>query len=266
LANKGRPVKSDEVGSIARLSWELLKRDMISRYRGSKLGYIWLVVTPLVMAGVWIFIRSLADLNLSAGRMNYIGYVTAGMFLWQGFTRQVQSSMNRLVQARHLFSKYLFPWEAIVLAGWAETMIEFFVSIVVLVVVLAVTGTLSVGGLFISLPWMLALLLLGGGVGLLLAPFGLLYEDVGRALELVLQTMFFLVPIVYARPTVGAFSTLVDWNPVSALLIAARDELLLGETTVFYNGIVAVLVTVLFVVLGFTILRLARPHLAVAAN
>jgi len=255
-----------ELHKIACLTWELLKRDMVSRYRGSKLGYVWLVVTPLAMAGVWIYIRRLADLNLSAGPMNYVAYVTTGIFLWQGFTRQVQSSMSRLALSRHLFSKYMFPWEAILLAGWAESAIEFLVSIAVLVAVLGVTGCLSGWGLLLALPWMAALLLLGGALGLILAPFGLLYEDVGRALELVLYTMFFMIPIVYSRPTDATLRLLVDWNPVSALLMAARDELLLGETPVFYHGVAAGLLTILLVVLGFTILRLARPHLAVAAN
>ena len=52
-------MKKGEFQTIARLSWELFSRDIVSRYRGSKLGYIWLLISPLALAapgcisGVW---------------------------------------------------------------------------------------------------------------------------------------------------------------------------------------------------------------------
>ena len=152
------------------------------------------------------------------------------------------------------------------LAGWAETVLEFAVSMAVLVTALAAGGAISAVGLLMSLPWIASLLLLGSGLGLLVAPFGLLYEDVGRALSLGLQIMFFLIPIVYARPTQGLARLIIEWNPVAVLLIGSRDELLLGQHTLFYGGTIASLLAIGFVGLGFVILRLARPHLAVTAN
>jgi lipopolysaccharide transport system permease protein len=265
MAEKGN-MKSAELSTIARLSWELFSRDMVSRYRGSKLGYVWLLVSPLALAGVWIYIMRMGNLNMGDSRTSYVAYVTTGMFLWQGFTRQVLCSMTQLAASRHLFSKYVFPWEAIVLAAWAESMVEFAVSMAVLVVVLGISGSISGWGMMISVPWMASLLLLGGGLGLLLAPFGLLYEDVGRGLSLLLQLMFFMIPIVYPRPTQGAARLVVEWNPIAILLIAARDELLLGEATMFYRAAAASLLGFGVVVLGFAILRVARPHLAVSAN
>jgi lipopolysaccharide transport system permease protein len=259
-------MKTQELGLIARLSWELFSRDMVSRYRGSKLGYVWLLVSPLAVAGAWIFFRQTCNLSMADTRTSYVAYVTTGVFLWQGFTRQVQSSLAQLSASRHLFSKYFFPWEGIVLAGWAETTLEFAVSMAVLDIMMGVTGSVSAWGLVMSLPWIASLLLLGSGLGLLLAPFGLLYEDVGRALSLGLQILFFLIPIVYARPTEGIARLLVEWNPVAVLLIAARDELLLAQHTLSSRGAIASLLAVGFVSLGFAILRLARPYLAVTAN
>ncbi len=259
-------MKTNELRHIARLSWQIFCRDLVSRYRGSKLGYIWLLLSPLAMAGAWIYIRRLGNLGTADGPASYVAYVTTGMFLWQGFTRQVQSSMNQLSASRHLLSKYVFPWEALVLAAWAETIIEFAVSMVVLVVILVITGSVSGWGLVISLPWIASLLLLASGLGLVLTPFGLLYEDVGRALALSLQIMFFMIPIVYALPPSGMTRAIVEWNPVAVLLVGARDELLLGETTFLFQGVIATVLGFVVVVLGFAVLRVARPHLAVTAN
>jgi lipopolysaccharide transport system permease protein len=258
-------MKKGEFQTIARLSWELFSRDIVSRYRGSKLGYIWLLISPLALAGAWMYIRRMGGMNMGEEQTSYFAYVTTGMFLWQGFTRQLQSSMNQLANSRHLFSKYVFPWEALVLSGWGEAMVEFAISIAVLVVLLAIRGSLSVTGLLISVPWMLSLLLLGGGIGLILAPLSLLYQDVGRALNLILQIMFFMIPIVYARPTTGMVREVVEWNPVAVLLMVARDEILLGQANLLLRGFVCCFLSVGIVVLGFAFLRVARPQLAVAS-
>lgn len=78
--------------------------------------------------------------------------------------------------------------------------------------------------------------------------------------------MFFLIPIVYVVPIHSPVQWFLEWNPVAVLLMGARDEILLGKTTMFFNGVCASLLAVLFVVLGFATLRIARPHLAVTAN
>ena len=84
-------VKTHELGTIARLSWELFSRDMVSRYRSSKLGYIWLLASPLAIAGAWIFLRRTGNLSMADERTSYVAYVSTGVFLWQGFTRQIHS-------------------------------------------------------------------------------------------------------------------------------------------------------------------------------
>ncbi|XGB41800.1 MAG: ABC transporter permease [Nodosilinea sp. LVE1205-7] len=259
-------MRTGEMAITLRLGWELFVRNMVARHRNSQLGYLWLILSPLVLAGAWIFLKRSGNFQIPEANIPYGPYVVTGVFLWQGFSRQLNSSLSHLSASRHLFSKYRFPWEAIVLAGWAEAVVEFALSMGVLMVVLRLIGFGSLWTILLSLPLMASLLLLGSGVGLLLAPIGLLYEDIGRGIGLCLQLMFFLVPIVYPTPTEGIGKLVVEWNPVAVLLVAARETLLIGQVSMPFQTILASLVSMGVAMLALGFLRLARPHLAVRAG
>lgn len=251
-----------EISITLRLSRELFVRNMISRYRNSLLGYLWLVLGPLVLAGAWIFLKHVGHFQMRESNMPYGPYVVTGVFLWQGFSRQLNSALSHLSASRHLFSKYKFPWAAIVLAGWAEAAVEFSLSMGVLLLLLTLLGFGSLFPVLCSLPLMAGLLLLGSGIGLLLAPIGLLYEDIGQGIGLCLQLMFFLVPIVYPIPTEGIGMLLVEWNPVAVLLVSAREALLTENVSLLSQSIVACLTSVVVAIMALGFLSISHPHLA----
>lgn len=245
-----------------RLSRELFVRNMMARYRNSLLGYLWLILSPLVLAGVWIFLKRIGNLRIPDSNIPYGPYVVTGVFLWQGFSRQLNSALSHLSASRHLFSKYQFPWEAIVLAGWAEAFVEFALSMGVLLILLGLIGFGNIWAIIVSLPLMASLLLLGSGIGLLIAPIGLLYEDIGQGVVLCLQLLFFMIPIVYPMPTDGIGMLLVEWNPVAVLLVTARETLLTGQVSMISQAIMGALTSVAVAILALFFLRLSRPHLA----
>jgi lipopolysaccharide transport system permease protein len=245
-----------------RLSRELFVRNMMARYRNSLLGYLWLILAPFVLAGAWIFLKRTGNFHIPEANIPYGPYVVTGVFLWQGFSRQLNCSLAHLSASRHLFSKYQFPWEAIVLAAWAECFVEFAISMGVLIVVLRLTGLGSLMSILSSLPLMACLLLLGGGIGLLVAPIGLLYEDIGQGIGLSMQLMFFLVPIVYPMPTEGIGLLVAEWNPVAVLLVTARETLLTGKISMPVHAIMSSLTAVGLAILALGFLRLAQTHIA----
>jgi lipopolysaccharide transport system permease protein len=101
---------------------------------------------------------------------------------------------------------------------------------------------------------MAALILLGFSLGLLAAPFGLLYDDVHRLLFTGAGFLFFLTPVVYPLPAGHWFQI----NPVAVLITTTR-----GWITGASAGPGFIIVTALsLVVLTFSWLlyRLARPH------
>ncbi|MFL9457913.1 hypothetical protein AB0758_43680 [Tolypothrix bouteillei VB521301_2] len=57
----------------------------------------------------------------------------------------------------------------------------------------------------------------------MLAPLGILYQDVSKGLTLITGFWLFLTPVVYPVPNEGTFGLLVKLNPVTPLLVTARE-------------------------------------------
>jgi lipopolysaccharide transport system permease protein len=111
----------------------------------------------------------------------------------------------------------------------------------------------------LSLVPMVMLVLLGICLGLFVTPFGMLYTDVATALPVVTQLFFFVTPVVYAVPNSFPFSLIGVLNPVSPLLMAARDLMTKG---VLPNPDVFVLLSVLTLLgsfVGLVIYRMSLP-------
>jgi lipopolysaccharide transport system permease protein len=97
------------------------------------------------------------------------------------------------------------------------------------------------------------LLLLGIGLGLLITPLGMLYTDIATGLPLLLQLLFFVTPVVYPPPETFPLSLIAIINPISPLLIAARDLITVGTISnpvAFYlmSGLTLVLALVAWVI------------------
>ena len=245
------------------LSWRLLVRNVKSQYRQSLLGYMWLIVPPFVVAGVWIFLNGTDIVSVGETDVPYPVFVLVGAVLWSSFVEGLNSPLQQFNQARSMLTKVQIPSEALVLAGAGELVFNLAVRLVaVLLVCLAMGFVPPWTALFSPLP-MLALLTLGIALGLLVAPFGLLYDDVQRGLAIVSTFWFFLTPVVYPVPMHGAGLWLSYLNPVSPLLTAGRDLLTIGSIQLPMMALIAAGIALLVLLVAWVHFLLALPHVIV---
>jgi lipopolysaccharide transport system permease protein len=179
--------------------------------------------------------------------------------LWQTFVEAMNGPVAGVAAARSLLARVSFPREAIVLAKLIEAGANLLVKLL-LVVGLFWWFAVPVASTVMLAPLaLLGLVLFGTLVGLLLAPLGLLYRDVGRGLALVTGAWLMITPVVYPVPEGGTFATLVRWNPVTPLLVTTRE---LATTGVVSNaaGFAAVTAASLCGLLAtWVVFRLAMP-------
>lgn len=254
------------VGNVRRahhLAWRLFVRNLKAQYRQSLLGYLWLLIPPLVTAGVWIFLNGSQIISVAETGIPYAVFVLTGTVLWNGFVEALNSPLRHFSEARQMLTKVQVPSEAVVLAGMGEVLFNLAIRLVVVLAVCVALGFLPPWTALLSPVGMLPLLLLGIALGLLLAPFGLLYGDVQRGLSMVTMFWFFLTPVVYPLPTEGLVRLLGYINPATPLLVAARDLLTRGYVQ---TPLAAVLMTGLALVLllaGWLLFRLSLPHIII---
>ncbi|MFN8666348.1 MAG: ABC transporter permease [Gemmatimonadaceae bacterium] len=243
------------------LAPQMARRQIVARYRRSVLGYLWLLLVPLSTAAAWLFVRASGALQMTSSGAPYPLYILAGLFLWQGFLRMLNAPLQQVNASRAVISKIRSPWEAVIAAGWIETVFEFSIFIAVLLVAIPLLGSWPGVGMLGAIVPTVGLLAFGAACGLLLVPLGLLFDDVPRAVIVGTTFLFFVTPIVYRPPTSALGAATFRLNPVAVLLDAARAALV-GDVPVAPALVLPwVLAALVAVVVGWVAMRVAVPHL-----
>jgi len=243
------------------LAWRLFVRNIRAMYRQTMLGCVWAFLPPILTTVVFVFLNSQKIINIGETDIPYPAYVMIGTLLWQGFVDAMNSPLRVLNQSKSFLVKINFPREALIFAGVGEVLFNFGIRLVLLIVVffwyelsLPITVVLAPVG-------MLGLMVLGLVFGILLAPIGLLYHDIEKALPLITYMWLFLTPVVYPPPTSWPASLILSLNPVSPLLVTTREMLTTGSCSNLTGFWAAISLTLVFLLFGWILYRLALSNL-----
>ncbi len=242
-------------------AWRLFARALQARYRQSALRWAWLVLPALVTTTTWVFLGRAGVVESGGTGMPYAAYVGAGTVAWQLFLDSLNAPLTRLTAATEVLKHARLPHEAWMVAGMLDALFGFFVRAALLGALLVALGAVG-GTTLLLLPLgLLGIMVLGLGLGVLIAVPGRLYGDVTQGLTLATGLWFFLTPVVYLRPRSGVIADLVDLNPVTPGLVTIRAWLTgtPGATPVAFAIVTAGSLVLLFV--AWLVYRLAQPHL-----
>jgi len=243
------------------LAWQLAVRDIRARYRQAALGLLWAFILPLAHTFAWIFLSGSGIVTVSDTVLPYPVYVFTGTMIWAIFMDAVNAPLQQTTAAKQMLAKINFPREALVVSGIYQTLFNGAIKIVLLLVTLICLGIYP-GWTLIWFPFgILSLILAGTTVGLLLTPIGMLYTDIGKSLPLLMQFLMYLTPVVFPMPSSGWAAVIYKINPMTPLVLTARDWLTDCSPDYFgYFLIVNALIIALLVVV-WVVYRIAMPIL-----
>ncbi len=245
--------------SIARA---LVIRNIKAKYRQSALGYVWLLIPPILMAVIWTALREQGLLQAAPDLgIPYGAFVLTGIILWQAFADAAQAPLRAVAESKALLSKQSLPYEALIFAAFGEVMFNVAVRLLVLVGALLWFGIGLDPGALLALPALIMIVVLGITLGLLLTPIGMLYGDVGFVMQSGLQFLFLLTPIIYLPPETFPASLVNVANPLSPMLIAARDWLLFGYSSWGLPLLLDSLLVLVALALALLVYRISMPIL-----
>lgn len=241
------------------LAWRLLVRDLSAQYRQSLLGIFWAFIPPIITAASFSLAKSNGIINIGNTELPYPAYVMFSMTLWQTFTEAVTGPIQAVSSAKSMLARINFPREALIIAKLGEVFFNFGIKLI-LIVGLFIWFKIPVTWSVILAPLALIhLVLLGTFIGLLLAPIGALYQDINRALTLIIGFWLFLTPVVYPIPSSGVFGTIVKLNPVTPLLVATRELATTGIVSDPQGFWFASLISTIGLLIAWVVYRLAMP-------
>lgn len=263
LANPGRMLGEMFRDLIAsrELSWRLAVRDISAQYRQAFFGILWAFILPLANTLAWIFLNSTGVVKVADTSLPYPVYVFTGTMLWAIFMDAMNAPLQQVNNARGMLAKLNFPRESLVISGVYQTLFNAVIKIILLLVVLPIMGVAPGWNLLLFPIGLLSLVLVGTAVGLLLTPVGVLYSDVGKVLPLLMQFLMYLTPVVFPVPKEGLATLLFNINPLTPLILTARDWLtgLPAEHVVGFLAVNAAALALLALV--WMVFRLAMPIL-----
>lgn len=243
------------------LAWRLFVRNINGLYRQTLLGLFWAFLPPIANTAIWIFLREAGIFDTGKMEVNSTVYILTGMILWQAFIDSFQMPLGMLSKNRNMISKLNFPREALLLVGIGEVLFDLMIRMLLLVPAFLIFQVPLHATIVLAPFAVIGLILFGTSLGLLIMPFGSLYQDVGRFTAMALPFWMILTPIIYVPYTTFPAS-LLNWvNPASPLLILARDWILLGGTEHLAFGLIFGACAIPIVLLGLTVFRISIPVL-----
>lgn len=223
-----RSVDLRELWRFRDLVWALAIRDVKLRYRQTALGVTWVVLQPLLAAGIFSFVFGKVA-GLSSGDVPYVVFAFAGMLGWNLFQNTVAKGSISLISNGGMLSKIFFPRMALPLSTVPGTVLDFGVGFVAYLVVAALKHTMP-GLPILTLPlWIALMLCIALGFALLSSALMVSYRDVGQAVPVILQMLLYITPIAYSLDNVPPnVRTLYALNPLVGILEGFRWALVPG--------------------------------------
>jgi lipopolysaccharide transport system permease protein len=250
-----------DLAASRQLAWRLTVRDLSAQYRQTVLGFLWAIILPLANTLVWIFLSKSGVVNVSNTLLPYPVYVFTGTMFWAILMEALNAPLQIVTASKSMLAKINFPREALLIAGIYKTIVNALIKVGLLLIALLAMGIHPGWSLLLFPIGLLSLILVGTVIGLALTPIGLLYTDVGKAVPLVMQFLMYLTPVVFAMPKEGLPATLFQLNPLTPLILTARDWLtgLTPEYLSYFVGVNMVALILLFIF--WIVFRLAMPIL-----
>ncbi len=230
--------------------------DILSRYRRSVLGPLWMTLNMAIMTGLTgILYGSLFHMDLRS----YLPFLCAGMMLWSTFSNIVMESCVAFIEARHMLTQMHMTLSSFVFRTlWRNTIV--FLHMVVVFVVVAVIFQQSVdASLFLIIPGLLLWVLNGLWLGLLLGTLAARFRDLPQVMGSLLQVGFFLTPILWKPDMLGNRIYLADANPLYHFLELVRGPLL-GTAPATLSWLFTIAITITGSAVAFWVFARGRPR------
>jgi ABC-type polysaccharide/polyol phosphate export permease len=205
---------------------QMVRRDLLLRYKQTVMGFGWAIFMPLINTAVFsvVFTR-LAPIDVG---MPYPLYAFCGLLAWNFFAAALRFSVTSLTGNPSLVTKVYFPREIFPFAAVFVSLVDFFVASTVLVGLMIYYGT-DVSAALVALPAVIAVhVAFTAAMALLLSVGNLFFRDVKYLFEVLITVWMFASSALYPVTAVGGWlAGLLALNPMTHIIDAYRDVLLL---------------------------------------
>lgn len=243
---------------------QLIKRDVLLRYRGAYFGLLWVFLSPLIMLAIYAFVFGYV---FQARWPNQYGEVPFALLLFAGlipfnlFAEAVNRAPMAVRSQPSYVKKIIFPVEILPIVPLGAALVQTVFSLLILALALAWMDYMSLRLLLYPL-LLLPIALLGLGISWFVASWGVFIKDVNQVVPVLVQMLFFLSPVLYSASMVPEILRPVFlFNPLGPVIEACR-ALITGNAIDWVAWVMALGVGSVTAWLGYAMFQHQRDEFA----
>jgi ABC-type polysaccharide/polyol phosphate export permease len=230
------------------LLFQLIRRDLVARYKRSILGVAWTMLNPLGTMLIMTFVFS----NLFKSVESYPVYILSGLIVWNFFSQGTNAAMVGLIWGGSLMQRIYLPRTIFGVSAIGTALVNLLIALIPLTLVMLITGTpipLTVLFLPVSILMLTAFPL---GFGLMLSALAIYFPDVAEMYQILLTAWMYLTPIIYPEEIIPErFLGLYRLNPMYWIVKLFRLPIYNGRIPTFSEVLPALAWSIGFLIVGW---------------
>lgn len=173
---------------------ELVKRDFKHKYKGTSLGMLWSILSPLMT----LLIMRLIFTNFFGQNVeHYTTYLFAGTLLFSYFKEQTSGGMQALVTNAEIFSRLDVPKYLFLFSKCVSAAINFGLTLIVFFLFVAIDGVPFHWSMVAIIYPIVMLTAFNVGVGMILSALYLFFKDIGYLYDLFTLLLMYMSAIFF---------------------------------------------------------------------
>jgi lipopolysaccharide transport system permease protein len=238
------------------LVWELVKRTIATRYRGSLLGFAWALLLPLVMLGVYTLVFGyIFEARWGVAVKNKLSFsviLFSGLILFNFFSECLLSAPTLIINHSSYVKKVVFPLEILIWVSIFSSGFTFIASLLVLILFQLAAGMELHATILLFPLVVIPLALITAGLSWFVASLGVYLRDLNHIVGIAVTLFLFLSPIFYPISAVPeSVQTILLLNPLTKAIEAFRDLIIWGRLPSLMTVVIYYLGSFLIAMLGF---------------
>lgn len=218
------------------LIWQMTKREVVGRYRGSVMGLAWSFFNPILMLAVYTFVFSVVfkarwGVGEDQSKADFALLLFVGMIVHGLFAECINRAPESIVSNVNYVKKVVFPLEILPIVALGSSAFHSFVSVcVLLAAMLILDGAVPWTALYF--PIVLLPLIVGTmGVAWFLAAMSVYLRDVKQTTSVLTTVLLFLSPVFYPISMMpDHFQFWMHLNPLTFIIEESRNMLIWGRS------------------------------------
>jgi len=222
------PIRLGEIWEFRELLFFLVWREVKIRYKQTALGVAWAILQPVLTMIVFsVFFGRLG--RIPSDGLPYPVFAFSALVPWQLFAFALAESSNSVVANQRLVTKVYFPRLIMPMAAVCVGLVDFCLSLIVLMSLMAYYGVPPSGAMWTLPLWTLLAVVTALAVGLWLSALNVRYRDIRYTLPFLTQIWLVATPVAYPSSMVpAAWRSLYALNPMVGVVDGFRWALMDG--------------------------------------